>query len=92
MALDPRASRWLLDRRGIRPETAEAFGVRTEGRDLVFPYPEGLMKQRWSSNPDNPFGLEKDGRVFTWRDANGGVPQERARCPTCRPTSSPART
>lgn len=73
MALDPRASRWLLDRRGIRPETAEAFGVHTDGRDLIFPYPEGLIKRRWSRSEDNPFGLEKDGRSFTWNDANGGV-------------------
>jgi len=72
LALDPRASRWLLDRRGIRPETAEAFGVHTDGRDLVFRYPEGLIKRRWSRNEDNPFGLEKEGRSFTWNDETGG--------------------
>jgi hypothetical protein len=68
LTLDPRAARWLLDRRGIRPETVEAFGVYTEGRDLVFPYPEGLLKRRYSIDEDNPFGLEKDGRRFVWRD------------------------
>lgn len=75
MALDERAARWLTSRRGIRPETAEAFGVYTEGRDLVFPYPEGLLKRRYSVDDDNPFGLEKEGRRFVWKDANGGAAQ-----------------
>lgn len=46
--------------------------MHTEGRDLVIPYPEGLTKRRWSREKDNPFGLEKEGRAFTWRDQNGG--------------------
>lgn len=75
MALDPRAAHWLESRRGIRPETAEAFGVFTDGRDLVFPYPGGLLKRRYSVEEDNPFGLEKDGRRFVWKDANGGPAQ-----------------
>ncbi|MCZ2111130.1 MAG: AAA family ATPase [Dehalococcoidia bacterium] len=65
MTLDPRVSRWLQSRRGIRPETAEAFGLYTDGTDLVIPYGEH-EKRRWSKNEDNPFGLEKEGRVFTW--------------------------
>lgn len=75
MALDPRAAHWLKARRGIRPETAEAFGVHTEGNDLVFRYPEGLLKRRYSTDPDNRFGLEKEGRRFVWKDENGGPAQ-----------------
>lgn len=72
MSLDPRAAHWLETRRGIKPETAAAFGVFTEGRDLIFPYPEGLRKTRYSVEADNPFGLEKEGRRFVWKDADGG--------------------
>jgi hypothetical protein len=46
--------------------------VATEGRDLLFPYPEGLTKRRYSADAENPFGLEKEGRRFVWRDAAGG--------------------
>lgn len=71
MTLDPRAVAWFRDRRGIRPETAEAFGVHTRGNSLVFPYPENLEKSRYSLDEDNPFGLEKSERRFTWRDKDG---------------------
>lgn len=70
--LDPLAAHWFEKRRGIRRETVEAFGIYTEGRDLVIPYPEGLLKRRYSIDDDNPFGLEKEGRRFVWRDADGG--------------------
>lgn len=73
MALDPRAAHWLESRRGIRPETAEAFGVHTDGNDLVFTYPGGLLKRRYSTEPDNRFGLDKDGRRFVWKDSQGGA-------------------
>lgn len=72
MALDPIAARWFESRRGIKKSTVEAFGIYTERRDLVFPYPRGLKKRRYSVEDDNPFGLEKDGRRFTWEDENGG--------------------
>ena len=39
---------------------------------MILPYPEGLTKHRYSVDADNPFGLEKDGRQFVWRDRNGG--------------------
>lgn len=70
--LDPLVANWFEKRRGIRRETVEAFGIYTEGRDLVIPYPEGLLKRRYSVDDDNPFGLEKEGRRFVWRDADGG--------------------
>jgi hypothetical protein len=72
VALDPIAARWFESRRGIKRETVEAFGIYTERRDLVFPYPGGLRKRRYSVDKDNPFGLEKDGRQFTWEDETGG--------------------
>jgi hypothetical protein len=72
VALDPAATRWFESRRGIKKTTVEAFGVYTEKRDLVFPYPGGLIKRRYSTDPDNPFGLEKEERRFTWEDADGG--------------------
>lgn len=72
MALDPIAARWFESRRGIKRETVEAFGIYTEKRDLVFPYPRGLKKRRYSVDSDNPFGLEKEGRRFTWEDESGG--------------------
>lgn len=71
MTLDPNAARWFESRRGIKRETVEAFGIHTERRDLVFPYPGGLKKRRYSVEEDNPFGLEKEGRRFTWEDENG---------------------
>lgn len=70
--LDDRAAHWFEKRRGIRRETVDAFGIYTEGRDLVIPYPEGLLKRRYSTDEDNPFGLDKEGRRFVWRDAQGG--------------------
>ena len=43
--LKPEAGRWFLDRRGIRPETLEAFGVESDGPLVtVFPYPGGAKK------------------------------------------------
>lgn len=72
MTLDPIAARWFESRRGIKKTTVEAFGVYTERRDLVFPYPEGLKKRRYSTEDDNPFGLDKEGRRFTWEDESGG--------------------
>ena len=72
MALDPVAARWFESRRGIKKTTVEAFGVYTERRDLVFPYPGGLIKRRYSVEEDNPFGLDKEGRRFTWQDSEGG--------------------
>jgi KaiC/GvpD/RAD55 family RecA-like ATPase len=72
LALDPVATRWFESRRGIKKTTVEAFGVYTERRDLVFPYPGGLKKRRYSVEEDNPFGLEKEGRRFTWEDETGG--------------------
>lgn len=72
MTLDPIAARWFESRRGIKKTTVEAFGVHTEKRDLVFPYPGGLKKRRYSTEDDNPFGLDKEGRRFTWEDEQGG--------------------
>lgn len=72
MTLDPRVSRWFEERRGITPATVGAFGIFTEGHDVVFPYPGDLLKRRYSVEEDNPFGLEKTGRRFVWRDADGG--------------------
>ncbi len=63
---------WFEKRRGIRRETVDAFGVYTDGNDVVFPYPEGLLKRRYSVEKDeNPFGLDKEGRRFVWRDQEG---------------------
>lgn len=71
--LNEAVARWFEARRGIKPETVAAFGIYTEGgRDIVFPYPDGLRKRRYSIDSDNPFGLEKEGRRFKWEDANGG--------------------
>jgi hypothetical protein len=72
VALDPIAARWFETRRGIKKSTVEAFGIYTEKRDLVFPYPRGLKKRRYSVEQDNPFGLDKEGRRFTWEDESGG--------------------
>lgn len=64
---------WFKERRGIRRATVEAFGVYTDGTDVVFPYPEGLLKRRYSvAKDENPFGLDKEGRRFVWRDQDGG--------------------
>lgn len=71
-SVDPRVAHWFTSRRGIRPETVEAFGVYTDGNDIVFPYGD-ILKRRYSADDDNPFGLEKAGRRFVWRDANGGA-------------------
>jgi hypothetical protein len=72
LSLDPVAVRWFESRRGIKKSTVEAFGIYTERRDLIFPYPGGLKKRRYSVEEDNPFGLDKEGRRFTWEDENGG--------------------
>lgn len=72
MTLDPRAAGWFADARGITAATLAAFGVHTEGTDLVFPYPEDLLKRRYSVDEDNPFGLEKVGRRFVWKNRDGG--------------------
>ncbi len=59
MSLDDSAARWFLDRRGIRRETLEAFGVSSESDDVtLFPYPGGATKYRK--------GWEKEGRKFWW--------------------------
>ena len=90
MALDPVAARWFESRRGIKRETVEAFGIYTEGRDLVFPYPRGLKKRRYSVDKDNPFGLEKEERRFTWEDENGG-PAGAGQVPYLPPDFEPGR-
>ena len=65
---------WFEKRRGIRRETVEAFGIYTEGNDVVIPYPEGMLKRRYSLEKDeNPFGLDKAGRRFSWQDAQGNT-------------------
>lgn len=87
--LDPRALHWFEKRRGIRRETVEAFGIYTEGRDLVIPYPNGLLKRRYSTEDDNPFGLEKEGRRFVWRAADGG-PASAGQVPFLPPDFTPA--
>jgi hypothetical protein len=69
--LNQAVARWFEARRGIKRETVEAFGIYTEKNNIVIPYPEGMTKYRWSSDPDNPFGLEKEGREFSWKDAGG---------------------
>lgn len=59
MALSPEAGRWFEARRGIRPETLEAFGVESAGEETVsFPYPGGARKYRK--------GFEKEERRFYW--------------------------
>lgn len=90
MALDPIAARWFESRRGIKRETVEAFGIYTEKRDLVFPYPRGLKKRRYSVDSDNPFGLEKDGRRFTWEDETGG-PAGAGQAPYLPPDFEPSK-
>lgn len=63
---------WFKERRGIRRETVDAFGIYTEGNDIVIPYPGGLKKRRYSEDKENnPFGLDKEGRRFSWEDVNG---------------------
>lgn len=67
MPLAREAARWFETRRGIKPETLEAFGL-TSGEDepdlIVIPYPDGMTKFRK--------GFEKsDGRRFWWTDAAG---------------------
>lgn len=91
MALDPIAARWFESRRGIKKSTVEAFGIYTEKRDLVFPYPGGLKKRRYSTDTDNPFGLEKEGRRFTWEDENGG-PAGAGQVPYLPPDFAPSKT
>lgn len=72
MSIDPRAEDWFKLHRGISRETLEAFGITTDGRDLVFPYGDGIEKRRFSKSPDDQFGLFlKDERVFVWRDTDG---------------------
>ncbi len=52
-------ARWFKDKRGITPETLQAFGVTIEEQNEVvkLPYP-GAVKYRK--------GLEKEGRKFWW--------------------------
>lgn len=88
MALDQRVIRWLEDQRGITQETAEAFGLHTDGRDLVIPYPEGLQKHRYSTDDDNPYGLEKAERKFAWTDA-AGTPAGAGQVPYLPPDFAP---
>src|SRR3954464_12960757 len=58
MALSSEAARWFESRRGISPQTLEAFGVESEGTDTVrFKY-EGASKFRK--------GFEKEDRRFWW--------------------------
>ena len=73
--LNETVARWFEARRGIKPETVAAFGIFTDGRDIVFPYPDGMLKRRYSIDADNPFGLEKEGRRFKWEDADGNSGQ-----------------
>lgn len=52
-------ARWFKDKRGIAPETLEAFGVTIEEQNEVvkLPYPGATKYRR---------GLEKEGRKFWW--------------------------
>lgn len=70
MGLDPRVVTWLTQERGITEATAEAFGWKTDGTDLIIPYTPEVSKTRWSKDKEgNPFGLLKEGRMFTWSGA-----------------------
>lgn len=89
MAIDPRAAHWFTVRRGIPLDVVEQFGIYTEGKDLVIPYPGGLTKRRFSTDPDNPFGLEKEGRRFVWNDADGS-PAGAGQVPFLPPAFAPA--
>jgi hypothetical protein len=46
MSLAAETARWFEDRRGIRRETLEAFGITTEGDGVAIPYPDGAVKHR----------------------------------------------
>jgi hypothetical protein len=66
--IDGAVARWFAERRGITVETLEAFGVTTEGEELVtFPYGTARKMRK---------GLEKEGRKFWWNPptAAGQVP------------------
>lgn len=65
--IEPIAARWFEDRRGIKPETLEAFGVTAEGETIVYPY--GAAKKYRK-------GLEAEGRKFWWDPpaASGSLP------------------
>lgn len=54
----------------------------------MFPYPEGLVKHRYSTDADNPFGLEKEERHFVWKDAEGG-PAKAGQVPYLPPDFGP---
>jgi hypothetical protein len=69
--LNDAVARWFEARRGIKRATVDAFGITTDKKNIIIPYPEGMTKYRWSSDSDNPFGLEKEGRGFSWKDAAG---------------------
>jgi len=59
MSLAAATARWFEDRRGIRRETLEAFGIETEDDGVKIPYPDGAVKHRAT--------LEKvDGRHKMW--------------------------
>lgn len=56
--IHPDAARWFESRRGITPETLEAFGVATDGPDTVkFPYGEATKFRK---------GWDKEDRRFWW--------------------------
>lgn len=70
MGLDARIVSWLTQERGITEATAEAFGWKTDGTDLIIPYTPEVSKTRWAKDREtNPFGLLKEGRMFTWSGA-----------------------
>jgi hypothetical protein len=48
VSLAAETARWFEDRRGIRRDTLEAFGITTEGDGVSIPYPDGVVKHRAS--------------------------------------------
>ncbi len=63
-SLRPRAIQWFEERRGIKQETLEAFGVYSLADDkTAFPYPEGATKVRvgWDKIEGDP-----DSRKYVW--------------------------
>jgi KaiC/GvpD/RAD55 family RecA-like ATPase len=56
--IHPDAARWFESRRGITPDTLEAFGVETDGPDTVkFPYGDATKFRK---------GWDKEDRRFWW--------------------------